>query len=792
MRPFATRVVAASAAFMFVCAVMLTAQIPQSMNYQAVVRDASNELLGNQRVGVRISIVQGALSGTAIYSETHQCVTNQNGLVTFEIGKGTPVVGSFVTIDWARGPYYVRTETDVTGGQDYSVAGTSPLLSVPYALRAQTAESALDVKYSDISDRPLNVSAFFNDVGYVTRQDLGLKIGKDGEIILGNSGVPSNVWSQQGNSGTNPGTDKLGTTDSKDLVFITNNTERFRIKANGDITLQANLSIGTDLSIGDDLEVGDDATIGDDLTVKNNVYLNTVGGSTTNYGPFTVESNSATHLTGTLDVDGEATLNNTLDVDGATTLNNTLDVDGESEIHNTLLVDSDQEDHVVTIENTNGDEGDGLLIKLGRTHGAWDGDEYLQIANPATILAGSTLNTVKGWLNGSSFSVEDLWTIFPGAAIAGALAQVTNTIIDEINDGLGLPFTVVPNVNVFPGYTLNLPDVPSIEMPKVCLSFGELGSACAGPWTLFGGLTIPNIEIPSLNIGPYELPAIPNIPANGLPTIEIPNFSGTNVANSLTRENHYITFQDKAGRQTGAIKAESVADWRDNTVLEEVYLTNLAASFIGIDLLGAAVTGFSEITQTVKAYNEIGVAYESGNGDYAEWLERADHAEHIGAGDVVGVRGGKISKSLEGAEQVMVVSHQPIVLGNMPDAQQRRFGNDVAFMGQVPVRVMGPVSTGDFIVASGTIAGYAVGISPRDMTTEDHARVVGRSWENMPASGPKMVNTVIGVHNGEWVKIVKKIETRQAETERRVLNIEAKLKEVLGEQNTAENRVEAP
>jgi hypothetical protein len=241
-----------------------------------------------------------------------------------------------------------------------------------------------------------------------------------------------------------------------------------------------------------------------------------------------------------------------------------------------------------------------------------------------------------------------------------------------------------------------------------------------------------------------------------------------------------VTFQDKAGRQTGAIKAESVSDWRDNTVLDDIYLTTLAASFIGIDLLDAAVSGYTEIVNLVDGFNKIGVAYESGNGDYAEWLQRADANERIGPGDVVGVRGGRISKVIDGAEQVMVVSHKPIVLGNMPDAGQRHLGNDVAFMGQVPVKVMGEVHSGDYIVAKGAIRGYAVAIRPQDMTPEDFTKAVGRAWEASPVTGPKMVNTVIGVHNGEWARIVRKLEQRQNATEDRLNSLESLVRERLG------------
>jgi hypothetical protein len=116
------------------------AQTPEKMSYQAVIRDASDNLITDTQVGMQISILQGSASGTAIYVETQEPTTNANGLVSLEIGTGT-TSDDFTTIDWANGPYYIKTETDPTGGTSYSITGTSQLLSVPYALHAKTAES---------------------------------------------------------------------------------------------------------------------------------------------------------------------------------------------------------------------------------------------------------------------------------------------------------------------------------------------------------------------------------------------------------------------------------------------------------------------------------------------------------------------------------------------------------------------------------------------------------------------------------------------------------------------------
>jgi len=134
-------------------AVLLTAttwaQSPEKMSYQAVVRDASNDLIKDTQIGMQVSILQGATDGTAVYMETQTPTTNVNGLATVEIGGGTVVSGNFSTIDWSTGPYFIKTETDIENDGTYDITGTSQLLSVPYALYAKTAG---DVTETDLGD----------------------------------------------------------------------------------------------------------------------------------------------------------------------------------------------------------------------------------------------------------------------------------------------------------------------------------------------------------------------------------------------------------------------------------------------------------------------------------------------------------------------------------------------------------------------------------------------------------------------------------------------------------------
>ena len=143
--------------FAFSLSPSASAQAPQKMSYQAVIRNASNALVTSHAVGMKISILQGSSSGSAVYVETHTPTTNANGLASIEIGAGTVASGTFSAIDWSTGTYFIKTETDPAGGTSYTITGTSQLLSVPYALYAKnvagtsgtnTGDNAVNTTYS--------------------------------------------------------------------------------------------------------------------------------------------------------------------------------------------------------------------------------------------------------------------------------------------------------------------------------------------------------------------------------------------------------------------------------------------------------------------------------------------------------------------------------------------------------------------------------------------------------------------------------------------------------------------
>lgn len=111
-----------------------SAQAPSKISYQAVIRNSSNILVSNAPVGMKISILQFSPNGASVYAETQNPTSNENGLISIEIGGGTLVSGNFSAIDWSSGSYFLQTETDPNGGSNYTITGTSQLLSVPFSL----------------------------------------------------------------------------------------------------------------------------------------------------------------------------------------------------------------------------------------------------------------------------------------------------------------------------------------------------------------------------------------------------------------------------------------------------------------------------------------------------------------------------------------------------------------------------------------------------------------------------------------------------------------------------------
>ncbi len=733
------------------------------MKYQAVARDLGGKVLPNQNITLKISLNNDQTE--TVYSEIHTLKTNQLGLFSIVIGEGTMKVGDFDNIPWSSNDIWMTVAIKGKGSLDFETISSSKLLAVPYAFHAMTASKLMD-KSSSRTGKPTDE----------------------------NTDVAANVWSLFGNTSSDPANAKLGTTDAADLVIVTNNQERLRITADGELITPD----GVGLNLGGNFRVrGDETQIDKDLRVGRDVWLNyndtfSPRGQTINYGNFTVESMSSTLLTGVLNVNKDTDLDAKLNVDGITDLNEalnvnnakkttltgelqvdgitnlnealnvnnekptlltgTLEVNGSMTLNDNFNVVNDNASHVASFTNTNGGNGDGIKIKLGKTHPAWDGGAYLNSPNPIAEILDDNIQTIRGYIDGSrSFDPTDPLKLIPSAWITGTACNLVAKLGEELNDALGLPVGVpaLTNKTIF--------DAVNSFMDVIVKDSWSPDP----PYTVL---------IPG-----FELPKFPETcPISGLPSLSMPNINFVNVNNSLTNSNHFIDFSDKENRALGYIRAVSVTEWGNN-FFDGVYLTDFIQKTVGLDLLDAFTGAIRQFSYIVDNYNSIGVEYVSGNGDYAEWLERKNPEEVITKGDIVGVISGKISKNLVGAQQIMAVSEKPIMLGNIPEKNKENLGNNVAFMGQIPVKIMGKVNSGDYIVADISIPGYGIAKNPSEITIEDSKFIVGRSWETNLSDGPKMVNTVIGVHNGKYLKILKNFKNEIDATNNRLKSLEEKV-----------------
>ena len=246
----------------------LWAQAPQSFSYQAVVRGADNAFVANKKVGMKISLLQGSEIGSAAYVETHKPTSNANGLVSIAIGGGTVVSGTFASIDWSKGPYFVKTETDLAGGTSYSLITTSQLLSVPFALysaNSQPGTKAGEMKYWDgsswvsLTPGTQNQSLSFCD-GFPTWTTGGICPGKIASLncagvsvngSLNNGELASNVSFVITYTGGNGGGYSSQSTSSTGVVGLTATLQAGSFATgNGSLTFTVS---GTPSSVGNAL-----------------------------------------------------------------------------------------------------------------------------------------------------------------------------------------------------------------------------------------------------------------------------------------------------------------------------------------------------------------------------------------------------------------------------------------------------------------------------------------------------------------------------------------------------------
>jgi hypothetical protein len=763
------------------------------MKYQAVARDMKGEILANSKIELRISLHStSSLNIDTHYSEIHSITTSELGLFSIAVGDGTKESGNFESIPWSTLNIWMEISIKSKGETKFTSISNSQLLAVPYAFHAITA--------SKLSDSGAKIDA----------------------VNAPTPGVPANVWSLQGNITSNALTDRLGTTDYVDLVVITNNLERLRILANGNITMKRSLAIGAN------------------ITVDSSAYFNKASGQTINYGPFTVERLSPTLLSGTLTVDRATDLNTSLNVDGPTDLNSRLFVNNASptKLTGTLRVDGISDFNAAF--NVNNASPTVLTGLLTVNKNALFNQQVLldNAALQSTSTTTGGLVVSGGFGLGGNLNVGGISKFGGPVAFAAAVnitdeTESTNITTGAliVSGGMGLAKRLNVGGGVSFSSTLGVTGITNLNNTTQSTANSN------GALIVSGGVGI----LRNLNVGgtftvstgaDYVATFTNTTNANGI-SIQVAN--GTLGPNN---SNNYITFRNSSGGVVGRIEGETLDELHNSDdykfdkrglvydvasgALDAGLATfNLAdrilfqieadasvnvcagvgvvacppiASFVAgsiaevalavveeaLVIAEVAVASVNLVEWTNNKDNSIGVTYQSGSGDYAEYLMKQSASEKINASDIVGVKGGKISKNVEGAEKLMVVSFKPIVLGNTPNDAALPNYEKVAFMGQVPVRVFGKVNLGDYIIPNGANNGVGVAVSPEKIKHSDVKNIVGIAWS--VAENPLAISTVnvaIGLNVNDNQKLVENQQAEINELKSEIAKINAKLDRII-------------
>ncbi|WP_457618723.1 hypothetical protein [Lutibacter sp.] len=552
---------------------------------------------------------------------------------------------------------------------------------------------------------------------------------------------------------------------------------RNNLTVDGDAVLNQNMSVvgasafDGKVALKDDIDVEGQTNLRNNLTVEGVTNLkgtfNVVDGKVTNLSGYlfvngitnlksdlNVINGSVTNLTGNLNVEKNTLLKSRLTVGGDAIFESNIDIGGKFQIADSLNVEGNTllanlvvrgnndvggatgANHIALFENTStSSTADGIAIRI---HGNASGK--LGFRNRFITFYGSANggDYMAGRIESYDLLAGDLWESFPVPDFAN--------LIDVFDFTQVLEWTP-------PSLTFNSGTLPSLsegELPWVVWNNGSLPDLDIS-WSLEDGLDVDwdDGSSPSLTFNPG---VFPTLTPGALP-------SGSLDIGSLN-----LNFDDFFNPTAGANALDDIS------AMAAWGMRNGDPGFIPTGPWGIALVPL--VLAAKQVARDQGVIYGSKGADYAEWLEKENPEEKYMFGEVVGVKGGKISRNTTDADQVMSISLAPIVLGNMPDEDRKDAFEKVGFMGQVPVLTLGNVEVGDYIVASGYNDGYAKAISEKDITLKDFKNIIGRAWTGSEGKKASLINVSVGLKTNEWVEIMKQQENRLDKLELKIQKLE--------------------
>lgn len=224
------------------------AQAPNAFNYQGVARNINNVPLSEQQIGLQITILQDSISGIEVYKETHRVMTSELGLFSIQIGTGSVVEGTFQSINWQVGNFFIQIGMDENGGSNYQTIGASQFLSVPYAQFANNGSKWTEVEPEFRINYPQKVNIgntnpifFDHDLNIVrnTSGTIGLSVMNENPsgrsiLLAGEQNLQRYIYLAYNNSNWNPQFSAFK--PESGIIFSGGENGMNNICPNGDIT----------------------------------------------------------------------------------------------------------------------------------------------------------------------------------------------------------------------------------------------------------------------------------------------------------------------------------------------------------------------------------------------------------------------------------------------------------------------------------------------------------------------------------------------------------------------------
>jgi carbonic anhydrase/acetyltransferase-like protein (isoleucine patch superfamily) len=516
---------------------------------------------------------------------------------------------------------------------------------------------------------------------------------------------------------------------------------------NDDFVIEGETMINNNLDITGNLKVGGTARIASTVNVGQNLI---VEGITVLNNDFFVNRLSTTTLSGELRVNGFTNINNSLNLADDAVIGGAVSIGGDTSIGGDQLVEGDVDIRrgltVFLNSNLNNDLSVAGRTDLGgllNVDGATTIDDAVTIAGPTAI--GDDLSVAGAGFIGAQLDVIGKTTVGGNLEVIGLTSLNNDFKVDGgSNSLLTGPLTVDGKADFNNSLTVNnaSPTVLGGTLQVVKNAVFDDDVLIDGMLTVNNNLNLPNLVVSGDgSINGDHVALFENTAGGGADGIAI------RINNSeLSSGNNFVTFYGQGNYMAGRIESFDAASDMNS-------LPN-------------------DISNTNEMAQNQGIVYGSKGADYAEWLEKENPNDSFMVGEVVGIKGGKISRNTQNADHVLTISLAPIVLGNMPEEDRIDAYEKVGFMGQVPALVNGKVAKGDYIVASGSNDGFAVAIAPQDISLKDLKWVIGKAWSSSEVDGKSLINVSVGLKSNEWVRILELQDERIQHMESKLRSLE--------------------